>query len=218
MARFGYPVLLELAGRRCVVVGERAVAAGKVAGLLEGGADDVLVLAEGPGARLDALAPDPRVRTERRRWQPGDLDGAFLLVGWAAERAERDRLAAEARARGVLTNVIDDAPSCEFAAPALVRRGGLVVAIGTGGACPALAGKLREELERRFGAHWAVLVGVLGEIRAAVAPLVPDLAERSRRWSRALDLAEADRLVGEGRAEELRVALTARLLDGAAGP
>lgn len=210
MGRFGYPALLELGGRRCVVVGSRAVAEGKVEALLEGGADDVLVVAQGPRARLGALAADPRVRAARRPWRPEDLDGAFVVVGWDPDPAERARLAAEARARGALVNVIDDVPNCDFAAPAVVRRGDLVLAIGTGGASPALAARLREELEERFGPGWAELVDVLRAVRAGVPPSL-DVAERARRWRAALDLAEAERLVAEGRAGELRELLTARL-------
>jgi precorrin-2 dehydrogenase/sirohydrochlorin ferrochelatase len=210
MGRFGYPALLELGGRRCVVVGSRAVSEGKVEALLDGGADDVLVVAEGPRARLGTLAADTRVRVERRPWRPGDLDGAFVVVGWDPDPAERARLAAEARARGALVNVIDDAPNCDFAAPAVVRRGHLVLAIGTGGASPALAAKLRGELEERFGPCWAELVEVLRAVRAD-GPRSLDAAERARRWRAALDLAEAERLVTEGRAGELRELLAARL-------
>jgi siroheme synthase-like protein len=209
---FGYPILLELAGRRCLVVGDRAVRESKVEGLLAGGADDVVVIAEGPATRLDDLETDARLRVERRGWRASDLDGAYLVVGWCHEQAERDRLAVEARARGVLVNVIDDVPDCDFAAPALVRRGELVVAIGTGGASPALARKLREELGERFGPHWTELVTVLREVRSLVSPLLPDIEERSRRWQAALDLAEAERLVREGRAHELREGLIRRLV------
>jgi precorrin-2 dehydrogenase/sirohydrochlorin ferrochelatase len=133
-------------------------------------------------------------------------------VGWDEDPGEREHLAAEARARGVLVNVIDDVPGCDFAAPALVRRGDLVVAIGTGGASPALARKLRQELEQRFGPHWAELVELLRDVRSRVLPLLPDVAERSRRWRAALDLEEAERAVREGRGQQLREELTARLL------
>lgn len=217
MGRFGYPALLELGGRRCVVVGSRAVAEGKVEALLAGGADDVLVLAEGSTRRLEAFAGDPRVRIERRPWRADDLDGAFVVVGWDPDPAERARLAAEARARGALVNVIDDVPNCDFAAPAVVRRGELVLAVGTGGTSPALAAKLRDELEARFGPGWAELVEVLRAVRAdeprSLAP-----AERARRWRAALDLAEAERLVAQGRTGELRERLAARLRAGEGAP
>lgn len=211
MGRFGFPILLELSGRRCVVVGARAVEERKVEGLLDGGADDVVVLADGPRARLSELDADPRVRVERRRWRPEDLDGSSVVVGWDEDPAERARLATEARARGALVNVIDDVPHCDFAAPGVVRRGSLVVAIGTGGAAPALTRKLRAELEARFGPHWAELVEVLRTVRDRSIPELPDLAERARRWEAALDLEEADRLVAAGLGRELAEALTRRL-------
>ncbi|MFN8232056.1 MAG: bifunctional precorrin-2 dehydrogenase/sirohydrochlorin ferrochelatase [Actinomycetota bacterium] len=209
---FGYPVLLELAGRRCLVVGERAVVEGKLEGLLSAGADDVLVIVEGSTHTMDGLEGDPRVRVERRRWQPSDLDGAFLVVGWCREPDDRDRLAFEARSRGALVNVIDDVPRCDFAAPAVVRRGELVVAVGTGGASPALARKLREELEARFAPCWAELVDLLRDVRTRVTPMLPELADRSRRWQAVLDVSEAEHLVGEGRCEELRQRLIDRLI------
>ncbi len=212
---FAYPVLLELAGRRCVVVGERAVREGKAQALLEAGAGEVTVVAEGPRAQLDRLSACG-AHVERRAWRPADLDGAFLVVGWGASERERDRLAAEARRRGALVNVIDDARWCDFAAPAVVRRGPLVVAIGTGGTSPALARKLREDLEGRFGPHWTELVRVLGEVRHRTASTLPDLRERSRRWAEALDLEEADRLTSEGRSAELRERLLRRLASGGA--
>ncbi|MFB3738201.1 MAG: bifunctional precorrin-2 dehydrogenase/sirohydrochlorin ferrochelatase [Candidatus Velamenicoccus archaeovorus] len=218
MPRFAYPVMLEPAGRRCVIVGERAVEEGKLDALLEAGADEVVVLTVGPCARVDALGSDARIRAERRRWRPADLDGALLVIGWDPDPRERDRLAAEARARGVLVNVIDDVAGCDFAAPAVVRRGDLVVAIGTGGRSPALARKLRQELGRRFGPGWAELVEVLRDVRASIRPLVQDAAERSRRWNRALDLEEAERLIDQGRAQELRARLIARLAGTEASP
>jgi precorrin-2 dehydrogenase/sirohydrochlorin ferrochelatase len=211
--------MLELSGRRCLVVGERAVREGKVEGLLEAGADDVLVVAVGPAGRLDALAGDPRVRVARRPWRPQDLDGALLVLGWDPDPAGRARLAREARRRRVLVNVIDDVPRCDFAAPAVVRRGRLVLAVGTGGAAPALARRLQEELAERFGPHWAELVELLRDVRLSVLPLLPGVAERSRLWAEALDLAEAEELVRSGREEELRSRLLARLrrAEGAPG-
>jgi uroporphyrin-III C-methyltransferase/precorrin-2 dehydrogenase/sirohydrochlorin ferrochelatase len=149
---FGYPVLLELAGRRAVVIGEFAVEAGKVEGLLAAGAE-VTVVAKGPQAALDRLDGDPRVVVHRRGYGgPGDLAGAVVCVASAAKPAVRDAIAADARAAGVLVNVMDDVPNCDFAAPAIVRRGDLLIAIGTGGRAPALAGRLRADGRGRPGA------------------------------------------------------------------
>jgi siroheme synthase-like protein len=214
---FGYPVMLQLDGERAVVIGEGAVREGKPEGLLAGGAGEVLVVAITPATRLDELEATDGVRVERRAWRPTDLEGAAICVAWSSRPEVRAAIAQEARDRGVLVNVMDDVPNCDFAAPAVVRRGELLLAIGTGGASPALAKRLREDLGERFGEHWAEIVGILREIREATLPLLPDVAERSRRWGSALDVEEAEKLVLAGRDEELRERLRARLVGDASG-
>jgi siroheme synthase-like protein len=214
---FGYPVLLELTGRRALVIGEFAVEAGKVEGLLLAGAE-VTVLAKGPEAALDRLENDPRVEVHRRGYRgPADLSGAVLCVAHAAEPGVRNAIAADARAAGVLVNVMDDVPNCDFAAPAIVRRGDLIVAIGTGGRAPALAGRLRAELAQRFGPDWAELVEVVGQVRAATLPRLPDFEDRSRRWKAALDLGELEQLIAAGQGDLAATRLRDRLLEGLPG-
>ncbi len=88
-----------------------------------------------------------------------------------------------------------------------------MIAIGTGGVSPAVARLVRERLQEGFGAEWAEVLRVVGEVRRETLQAVPDLAERARRWQDALDLDEAAELVREGRSEELRARLRTRLLD-----
>ncbi|MGZ4108856.1 MAG: precorrin-2 dehydrogenase/sirohydrochlorin ferrochelatase family protein [Actinomycetota bacterium] len=190
---FAYPVFLELEGKRAVVIGSGAVREGKAEQL------------RAAGAHVDVLGDGA--------WTPADLDGAFLCMASSADPVERDRIAAEARARGVLVNVMDDISNCDFAAPAVVRRGDLVLAISTGGRSPALARRLREELEARFGDEWAEILDVLRDVRERTLPALPDLRERASRWRAALDLDEAEALVREGEGGELRRRLLERLLD-----
>jgi precorrin-2 dehydrogenase/sirohydrochlorin ferrochelatase len=192
---FAYPVLLELAGRRAVVIGSLALSERKDVALRDAGAD-VEVFANGA-------------------WRPEDLDGAFLCVASSDDPSERDAIAGAARERGVLVNVMDDVPNCDFAAPAVVRRGDLVIAIGTGGRSPAVASRLRAELERRFGPEWEELLAVVGEVREETRAAIGDVATRIRRWRGALDLDEAAALVRAGRPEELRRRLRDRLAGGA---
>ena len=210
---FGYPVMLDLAGRRVVVIGAAAVRDGKVRGVLAAGADDVLVIAPTPPeAALRDYAADVRVRVLARRWRPLDLDGAFLCIASSPSSAERARIAREARERRVLVNVVDDVPNCDFAAPAIVRRGDLVIAVATGGRSPALARQLREALGERFGPEWRRILEIVAGLRDETTPLLPDLADRSRRWREALDLQEAERLVRAGRDADLRDLLRERLV------
>jgi siroheme synthase-like protein len=207
---FGYPVMLELAGRRCVVIGAQAIREGKVEGLLAAGADDVHVVEPSVDDRFEGVAG---VRVERRAWRPGDLDGAFLAAASSDDAATRAAIAREARTRGVLVNLIDDIPHCDWAAPAVIRRGDLVLAIGTGGVSPAVARLVRERLQVEFGAGWAEILRIVGEVRRDTLPALPDFSERARRWHDALDLDEAAELVRGGRGEELRTRLRERLLE-----
>jgi siroheme synthase-like protein len=111
---------------------------------------------------------------------------------------------------------MDDTANCDWAAPAVVRRGDLVIAISTGGASPALARRLREDLSERYGEHWAELVDVLREVRTETLPHLPDLSERARRWQLALDLDEAEKLILAGQGRELAERLRSRLIGGSA--
>jgi siroheme synthase-like protein len=171
----------------------------------------VTVIATGPVDALVRLVGDG-ASVLRREFRPGDLAGAFLCVASSDDPAIRAAIFREAEDRRVLANVMDDNRHCHFAAPAIVRRGDLVIAISTGGRSPALARRLREELEERFGPRWAELVDVIGDVRERTLAELPDLAERSRRWNAALDLGELDELVRSGRVEQVRLLLEDRLL------
>jgi hypothetical protein len=89
-----------------------------------------------------------------------------------------------------------------------------VIAIGTGGRAPALASRLRAELDERFGPDWTELVDVVGRVRAATLPHLPDFEDRSRRWKAALDLDELERLVAAGQGTLAATRLHDRLLEG----
>jgi siroheme synthase-like protein len=211
---FAYPVCLELRGRRAVVVGDEAVALGKVDGLLAAGAR-VTVVARGPDAELDRLEGNDRVRVHRRGFEPSDLDGAVLCVATDPDRAVRSAIYREAQARNILVNMVDDIPRCDFAAPAIVRRGDLMIAVSTGGRSPALARRLREDLEERYGPEWVDVLELLGMARDATLPALPEVGDRARRWRSALDLDEVLHLVRQGRADEARERLVRRLMDDA---
>jgi siroheme synthase-like protein len=210
-ATFAYPVSLDLSGRAAVVIGGDAVAHGKVQALLAAGAR-VTVIADGPAAALAELARDPRVTVRRRPWRPADLDRAFVCVAASDDPAARAAIHRAGRARGVLVNVMDDVEHCDFAAPAVVRRGSLAIAVSTGGRSPALARRLRELLERRFGPEWALILELVGRARAETLPALPDYDDRARRWQAALDVEELEELVRQGRGPEAERRLRERLL------
>jgi precorrin-2 dehydrogenase len=212
---FGYPISLEVAGRRAVVIGRTAVAQRKADTLLEAGAE-VTVIAKGPRPALARLDDEPRATVIRRDYEPGDLDGAFVCVASSEDPEVRAAICAEARWRKVLVNVMDDPPHCDFAAPAVVRRGELAIAISTGGRSPALARRLREDLSEQFDPRWAELIDLLGEVRTETLPDLPNYGERARRWQEALDVEALLQLLGQGRRREARAFLLKRLLGSGA--
>jgi siroheme synthase-like protein len=212
---FGYPISLEVSGRRAVVIGRMAVAQGKAEGLLQAGAQ-VTVISDGPRRALDKLEREAGATVKRRKYEPGDLDGAFVCVASSDDPEIRAAIHAEARWRRVLVNVMDDVPHCDFAAPAVVRRGDLAIAISTGGRSPALARRLRVELSEQFDPRWAELLDLLGEVRTETLPDLPDYGERARRWQEALDVDVLLGLLGQGKRREARTFLLGRLLGSGA--
>jgi siroheme synthase-like protein len=162
-----HPVFLRLEGRRCVVIGGDAEAAAKVAACRAAGAE-VTVIARELGTELAALI-GPGVRHLARDYRNGDLSGVFLAYASTRDAALARRLAAEGERERVLVNVIDMPEASTVIAPAVVRRGELQIAIGTGGASPGLAARLRRELEAHVGPEYGPFVAILGAVRERLA-------------------------------------------------
>ncbi|MGH2706135.1 MAG: siroheme synthase CysG [Actinomycetota bacterium] len=184
---FGYPVMLELRGRRCVVIGGGGVGEHKARGLLAAGAD-VTVVTDNPSAGLEELERRGAVSLTRRSYAPGDLAGAFLAIAATDDPAVNAEILREAEERRVLLNAVDDIERCHFAAPSIVRRGDLTISISTGGKAPALAKRLRRRLSAEFGSEWGVLVELLGRVREEALPSRQVSFEVwAERWQHALD-------------------------------
>ena len=188
-----FPVCLELAGRRCLVVGGGAVAERRIAGLLEAGAA-ITVIAPALTPALAALASEGRLRHEPRGYRDGDLAGFDLALAATDAGDVNAALAREGRARGVWVNAADDPANCTFILPALVRRGDLTVAVSTGGTSPALARAVREELERYLTADYATLAQIAAEARRELR--AAGRAADATAWRRALG-SEVRRLIVE---------------------
>jgi siroheme synthase-like protein len=162
-----HAVFLRLEGRRCVVIGGDATAERKVLACLEAGAH-VTVIAPAVEPGLDGLSEAGRIRHERRAYRDGDLCGAMLAYAVTGDPTVIAALEAEAAREHVLLNVVDVPAACSFYAPAVVARGDLQVAIGTGGSSPTLAARLRRDLEGRIDAAYEPYVTILGAVRSAL--------------------------------------------------
>jgi precorrin-2 dehydrogenase/sirohydrochlorin ferrochelatase len=168
MAEMGYfPVLLDLTGRHCLMVGGGPVAERRIIGLLDAGAR-VTVISPQVTPTLAALAAEGRISLRARHYLAGDLAGVDLAFVATAVREVNLAVAREAQERGVWVNAADDPAHCTFILPALVRRGDLTVAVATGGTSPALSRAIREELETYLTAEYATLAALAAEARREV--------------------------------------------------
>jgi len=174
-----YPVFLRLTGRACLVIGGGTVATQKVRSLLEARAA-VTVIAPVLSPDLTALATAGTIVTQARPFAAGDTRGFSLVYAATADAAVNRAVFEEAEAAGVLVNVVDRPSQCRFIAPAVVRRGPLTVAISTGGTSPAMASRVRRELETAFGAEYAVTLQLLGRLRTTLQTRTLPAGERQR--------------------------------------
>lgn len=181
-------MFVKLDGRRCLVVGAGSVAESKIESLLAAEAS-VHVVAPVATAKIREWARDHRVEWSAREYVPADLGGIFLVIAATGLPALHEDIYAEARSRGVLCNAVDEPARCDFYFPAVVRRGELQIAISTGGLSPALAQRLRKELEEQFGPEWEQWVAQLGRTRDELKsiPMPPEQRKRLLHQYASLD-------------------------------
>ncbi len=173
-----YAAFLRLEGRRCAVVGGGEVALRKVESLLEAGAD-VVAIAPALCQGIEEMHRQARIEVERGPYRPEVLDGAFLAIAATNDQEANRQVAADARERRVLVNVVDDPQHCDFIVPSVVQQGDLMLAISTGGRSPAMARWMRERLDALIGPEYGELLGIMAEARAECRGVPPE------RWQEA---------------------------------
>lgn len=156
-----YPLLVELTGRRCVVVGGGAVGRRKAAGLASAGAQVRLIDPQPPvAAELPA-----GIELVARSYCPDDLQGAFLVFAATGDKRLDRAVAAEARRRGALVNLPGEPAAGDFTLPAVLRRGDLTLTVSTAGRSPALAALLKDQLSDWLPSHWATTLDIFAALR-----------------------------------------------------
>ena len=149
-----FPMFLKLEGRQCLVVGAGAIAQEKMPSLLEAGAK-VKIVAPQVAEPIAELARSGKVSLEQREFVESDLDGVFLVIAATSLSYLNRQVFEAARARRILCNAVDDPDNCDFYYGSVVRRGDLQIAISTAGHSPALAQRLRKQLETQFGPEYS---------------------------------------------------------------
>jgi siroheme synthase-like protein len=155
-----FPVMFKLEGRPVVVIGGGAVGLRKVCALLDAGASVRLVAGQSPPAQ-----PPAGVELLAEDYRPEHLGGAVLVFACTDDRSTNTQIAADARRAGIPVNTADQPEDCDFYLPATTRRGDVVLAVGTGGASPHLAGQLRDQLADALPEKIGKFAAFLAKIR-----------------------------------------------------
>lgn len=174
-----FPMFLKLAGRPCLVAGAGSIAESKIESLIEADGK-VRVVAPKATSQIRYWAEEKRIEWMARDWQQSDLDEMFLVIAATSSTEVHERIFDEATRRGVLCNIVDVPGLCHFYYPAVVQRGALQIAISTAGLSPALAQRLRKELEHQFGAEYEAWLEELGKERDKLFSVTLNPEERKR--------------------------------------
>ena len=165
-----FPLFIELENRPCLVVGGGKVAARKAAALAEF------------GARVVQIAPE----VSGRGFEDGDIEGMTLVVAATDDPEVNRRVADLCKAKGIPVNVVDDPANCTFVFPAIFRKGPLVAAVSSGGACPVAAKLVRDRIAGLVPDDFVSAVEDLGARREELKRTYPDPRERMRVCEEAL--------------------------------
>lgn len=174
-----FPIFLKLEQRPCLVVGAGTIAAPKIESLLRAGGI-VTVVAPEASAELAAAAAMQHFHWRAKEFEPADLDGAFLVIAATDRQPVNHHVAELARARNILCNSVDDPPDCDFFYPSVVRRNDLQIAISTAGKSPALAQRLRAEIDALLDEDAGQWLDALGETRQKILNAFSAAEERKQ--------------------------------------
>jgi uroporphyrin-III C-methyltransferase/precorrin-2 dehydrogenase/sirohydrochlorin ferrochelatase len=171
------PIFLKLEGRPVLVVGAGVVALDKIGSLLKTGAR-LRVVAQAARAEVRALAGDGAIEWAQRPFEPGDLDGHELVIAATDQAEVNAAVYREATERGIFCNSVDDIPNCDFFFGSVVARGQLQIAISTAGESPALAQRLRREIDEQLPQDLGPWLEQIGDLRREILATHPRSEER----------------------------------------
>ncbi len=208
-----YPVNLNITDKLCLVVGGGAVALRKVKSLLAGGAK-IRVISPEILFELNVLAQTAKIEWFARGFVEGDVKGAFLVFAATNNSAVQALIEQEAAKYSVLLNSADDPQNSHFHVPAHFRRGKMLITVSTGGGSPALARKIRQQLEVEFVPEYEIVVELLSLIRERVVGLDDTSSVHGQLFRKLLQLGIVE-LVLEAKWFDLQMMLLRELPESA---
>ena len=201
-----YPAYLDLRDRPCMVIGGGTVAERKTLSLLEAGAE-VTIISPALTPKLHEFSDAGKITHLKKQYEENDLSGQFLVIA-ATPSAEVNTLVARAcRKMHTLVNVAVPPEESSFIVPSVVERGDLMIAISTSGASPALAKKIRQDIEQRYGSEYGLFLDKMSAIRNRVLEEVPDGQKRYAVFQAIVDSDVID-LIRQGKTHEAELRMT----------
>lgn len=218
-----YPIFLRVEGRPCLVVGGGEVATRKV-GSLVAAAARVVVVSPQTTAELDDRAERGEIEIRRRGYESGDLGGMFIAYAATSDDELHERIWLDAQQREVMVNVVDRPQWCDFIIPSIAERGDLTIAVSTSGRSPALARRVRLDIEELLGPEYDRALALLSRLRAHLSAAKLSFEERQRIFDgllgaellanlRAPDRDAVDRLLAEFAGDGVSIASLGASLD-----
>jgi len=204
-----YPIFLNIQGKKCVVVGGGEVAERKARALVEQGAS-VTVISARVSDGLTQLAEQGIIELSLRDYQPGDLENALIAIAATDDPKVNMDVVREGQERGVLTNVVDAPEHSDFIVPSLLRRGDVSIAVSTGGKSPALARRIRTELEQSLAPEYASLALLVSQVRQELKR--DGIHVEGNAWQKSLDLEPLLDMLKKGEFEQAKEKLLSDLL------
>jgi len=202
------PLLLNIQAKKCLVIGGGEVALRKAQMLLEHGAV-VEIVSPNLCPQLSQLVKDGAVKAEKRAYNNEDLNGSWLVVAATDDAGVNEKVAAEARKRKILVNVVDRQDISDFIVPSYFRRGDIIVAVSTSGKSPALARKIRSQLETDVKAEYAQLAVIASEVRSQLKE--QGIVVSGDDWQEVLNLNSLIELIKRHKNQEAKEIMLARL-------
>jgi precorrin-2 dehydrogenase/sirohydrochlorin ferrochelatase len=176
-----YPILVDLQGKKVVVVGGGTVAQRKIETLLAHGAV-VFVIARELNGALSRLVETGAIRLAGQEFKEEDLKGAFMVIAATDDPLLNRLVGKQAKEKGLLINAVDQPSDCNFIVPSILRRGDLLIAVSTSGKSPAMAKRVREELEKKFGDEYEAFLNLMGWVRKEILSHGRAQGENSRKF------------------------------------
>lgn len=180
-----YPINLNLENKDCLVIGAGVVAERKIKRLLEYGVN-VTVVSPNFSRGINMLAKKNRIRLIQRCVNLKDIRGKFLVISAAGERRINSLVSKYCKESNILVNVVDSPIECNFILPSILKRGNLTISISTEGVSPALAKKIRQDLEQKFGTEYEKLLKIMKKIRPKVLKKIKNTKSRKAFFQKAV--------------------------------